>query len=393
MAMSLHGRTWWAWAAVAALVTAGPTWSAGPRGPRPLEAAPANRGSALPAVRVNAGQSPLRVRLAWQIALDRSGFSGGIIDGKIGPKVELATREFQRAHGLEATGVLDAATATALSADPDKALTTYTVTAADLEKVGTLPKEWAEKAALSWLPYPSLDEALAEKFHCTRALLSAINDGRNIAALEADDVINVPGVEEQPPPPAVHAGRMEISLGEKVIRLYGSDGRQIGLLHCSIAADKANLPPVPQTSVAKVAVRPTYWFDPAKWPEVKNVDKKLEIPAGPRNPVGLCWVGLELAGYGIHGSPTPELIGKTGSHGCFRLTNWDAVRLGKTVRVGMPVTFTAGGRPEAAGSAVAAGGEGTDSAAERPAPPAESAVREVAPTRAGHTSANAQGWD
>jgi lipoprotein-anchoring transpeptidase ErfK/SrfK len=88
-----------------------------------------------------------------------------------------------------------------------------------------------------------------------------------------------------------------------------------------------------------ISHNPTYMFDPAKWPEVKNVRRKLLIPPGPRNPVGLCWIGLSIPSYGIHGTPQPEMIGKTGSHGCIRLTNWDAIRLSKMVEVGAPVKF------------------------------------------------------
>ncbi len=88
-----------------------------------------------------------------------------------------------------------------------------------------------------------------------------------------------------------------------------------------------------------VTHNPTYQFDPAMWPEVKTVRETLLIPPGPKNPVGVCWIALSLRGYGIHGTPNPELIGKTGSHGCFRLTNWDATRLGNMIKAGTPVKF------------------------------------------------------
>jgi lipoprotein-anchoring transpeptidase ErfK/SrfK len=120
------------------------------------------------------------------------------------------------------------------------------------------------------------------------------------------------------------------------------------MFHCSIAKSKEKLPKR-SCKVADVALNPVYLFDPKMWPEVKDVRRKLVIPPGPRNPVGLCWIGLSLQGYGIHGTPEPELIGKTGSHGCIRLANWDVVRLAKVIRVGMDVRFTAAqtvaGRP------------------------------------------------
>jgi len=283
----------------------------------------------------------LRAQLAWQIALERSGFSGGILDGKVGPKGRLATREFQRARGLPVTGTLDERTAAALGVDPASALAPYTVQAADLAQVGPLPSEWAEKSKLPRLAYPSLDEALAEKFHCTRALLARLNPGRDLAKLSPGETIQAPAIAAAPP--AARAEGLDVNLSEKVIRALGKEGETIALFHCSIAADKEKLPSG-QASVLVISENPVYTFDPKMWPEVKGVSQKLEIPPGPRNPVGLCWIGLSLPGYGIHGSPAPELIGKTGSHGCFRLTNWDALRLARMVRVGTPVSFSTGPR-------------------------------------------------
>lgn len=278
----------------------------------------------------------LRRELAWQIALERVGFSGGILDGKVGPKGRLATKEFQKARGLPPTGALDAQTAAALGVEPDKVVTTYTVQAEDLARLGPLPQTWPEKSKLERLAYPSLDELLAEKFHCTRALLARLNPGKEISKLAVGETIWVPCVAE--PSPIGRAESLEVNLTEKVIRARGKGGETIALFHCSIAADKERLPSG-QATVEVIAENPSYTFDPKMWPEVKDVATKLTIPPGPRNPVGLCWIGLSLPGYGIHGTPAPEMIGKTGSHGCFRLTNWDALRLAKMVRVGTRVVF------------------------------------------------------
>ena len=283
-----------------------------------------------------AGDS-LRRDLAIQMALEREGFSPGVLDGKSGAKTALAIREFQLARGLAATGQADAATLDALKADPAGALTGYTVTADDFSQVGPVPRSWTDKAKASRLPYPSLDEMLAEKFHCTLSTLAAFNPGRDIASLKVGDQIAVPNL---PAPKALGpVARLEINVSQKTIRLIDAGGKTCGLLHCSVARLDKDLPRG-KTSVTVITNEPTYRFDPAKWPEVKGVTHTLIIPPGPRNPVGLCWIGLGLPGYGIHGSPNPELIGKTGSHGCIRLTNWDAVRLGKTVTVGTAVTFT-----------------------------------------------------
>jgi len=58
------------------------------------------------------------------------------------------------------------------------------------------------------------------------------------------------------------------------------------------------------------------------------------IPTGKDNPVGTRWVGLNLKGYGIHGTNAPRSIGRAASHGCIRLRNRDMERLFTLLRVG-----------------------------------------------------------
>jgi lipoprotein-anchoring transpeptidase ErfK/SrfK len=278
---------------------------------------------------------PLRARIAWQVALERSGFSPGLVDGKAGTRTQQATREFQRAGGLAETGKLDAPTQAALGVEPTGAIRSYTVRQEDLAQLGPAPRSWTGKSQLARLAYPSLEEMLAEKFHCSRALLAELNPGKDLGGLKPGQSLLVPAAAEARP---LQGRRIVVDLGRKLVRVVDGSGKTLGLFHCSIAADKAKLP-AGRASVAVIARNPTYVFDPGMWPEVKSVRRKLLIPPGPRNPVGLCWIGLSLRGYGIHGTPAPELIGKTGSHGCIRLTNWDALRLGGMVRVGTPVAF------------------------------------------------------
>jgi lipoprotein-anchoring transpeptidase ErfK/SrfK len=132
------------------------------------------------------------------------------------------------------------------------------------------------------------------------------------------------------------ADEVRVNLAEKTIRVYDKTGQQLCLFHCSVAKDKEKLP-ARDAKIEAIVPNPNYTFNPKYWPEVHNVDRVLIIPPGPRNPVGVMWIQLDLPGYGMHGNPKPELIGKTGSHGCFRLTNWDAVRYASFVRVGMTV--------------------------------------------------------
>jgi lipoprotein-anchoring transpeptidase ErfK/SrfK len=84
---------------------------------------------------------------------------------------------------------------------------------------------------------------------------------------------------------------------------------------------------------------PTYHYNPAYAFKGVRTDKPFTIKPGPNNPVGLVWIGLTGEGYGIHGTPEPSKVGKTQSHGCVRLTNWDALQLASDVRKGVPVDF------------------------------------------------------
>lgn len=280
----------------------------------------------------------LRRNVAWQVALDGVGISPGIIDGKIGPKTRYATREFQRVRGLKITGELDKATAEALQHDPDNIFVRYTIQRSDLNEIGEVPASWKARAQLKRLGHASLENVIAEKFHCHTGLLKTINPSRNLAGLKPGDTVVVPRVIE--PPTIAKVVSVEIDLTDKVIRVIDHNRELAALFHCSVAASKSKLP-TRDATVTAIAVNPTYTFDPAMWPEVtEKIDSKLTIPPGPRNPVGRCWISLSLPGYGIHGTPNPELIGKTGSHGCFRLANWDALRLANMVGIATPVRFT-----------------------------------------------------
>ena len=276
----------------------------------------------------------IKSALAWQLALEREGFSPGLIDGNPGRKTALATAHFQRANGLPASGKLDAATSALLRVDPEGALATYTIQDADAALVVPPPKKWVEKSKAKLLGYESLADCVAEKFHCSEALLASLNPGTRTGNLKIGDTLTVPAVQT---PKSLYANRLEINLSEKTIRAFEGD-MLVALFHCSIAKDAAKRPSG-EARITGVTNNPSYSFDPAMWPEVKDVKQKLLIPPGPRNPVGLCWMALSRPGYGIHGTPNPEMIGKTGSHGCFRLTNWDAVRLGKMVSSGTSVKF------------------------------------------------------
>lgn len=278
----------------------------------------------------------LESQLAWQLALEREGFSPGILDGKMGPKARTAIQEFQKFAGLRPSGDPDSATAAVLGVAPEMAVRVYTVSQADADRIAPLPKTWPDKAKVRWLGYETVLDAVAERFHCTHGLLAKLNPGVDFSTLKPGDSLRVPNVAPPKESPLAHF--VVVDLSAKQIRAVDRSGAVFALFHCSVAELESNLP-TRDTTVQVISHEPSYLFDPKMWPEVTGVDRKLLIPPGPRNPVGLVWIGLGLPGYGIHGTPKPELIGKTGSHGCIRLTNWDALRLSKMVRAGTSVRF------------------------------------------------------
>ena len=290
--------------------------------------------AALCTTSISLGQQSLEQAIAWQISLERAGFSPGVIDGKIGGKTHLATEYFQRYRGLEPSGELDAATAAALGI-PELAISEYTVSPSDLAGHAPLTTDWNERAAMQSMGYYDLLDALAERFHASKGLMQSLNPGVDFQQLQAGTAIRAPLVLESND---AKAASLQIDLSRKLIMPVDSGGKVMAMFHCSIAANVEKRP-AGETTIVTVIRDPNYTFDPVAWPEVKNVKGRLLIPPGPRNPVGMAWIGLKLPGYGIHGTPQPEMIGKSGSHGCFRMTNWDAVRLTRMVSQGMRVEF------------------------------------------------------
>jgi len=274
--------------------------------------------------------------VAVQVALARRGISSGSIDGVPGPQTHAALRIFQRSEGLPVTGDADAATLKRLD-PPGTAYETYTVTAADLTRITTVPRTWLEKSTRTRLDYESVLEMVAELSHSHPRLIRALNPGVDWAQVRAGTVVRIPQVGAVTT--KARAAVIRISLAEKTLRVF--DARSNLLLHfpCSIAR-KVEKRPVGELHVAKIAPHPNYRFDPEIFPEseeARKLKRRLMIPPGPNNPVGTAWIGLDRPGYGIHGTPNPEDVGRTESHGCFRLSNWNAELLVKMAWVGLPV--------------------------------------------------------
>ncbi len=281
-------------------------------------------------------KTPVDVLFAVQTRLDRENFCSGGIDGRWGSKSEKALSAWQKKHGMPVTGRIDDAVTAALG-DTNGVMSSYTITAADHASLTPYPSSWLERSRLERLGHASIEERIAEKFHVYRATLRRLNPGAAWPDPPPGTVVAVPLVQSKPLPPL---SKIEIRLEQKTLRAYDTNGLLVAHFPCSIAADKAKRPEGETLRVVVWAENPEYTFDPALFaedPEASAIGRKLRIPPGPNNPVGLAWIGLDRPGYGIHGTPSPEDISHTESHGCFRLTNWDALKLVRAVRAGLPV--------------------------------------------------------
>jgi lipoprotein-anchoring transpeptidase ErfK/SrfK len=319
---------WWCWphappAKPARVVAPAPTRP----GPRPWpEAAGVETGFPRDARNV----------LEAQIALARRGISPGAIDAVSGSQTRRALSVYQETENLPRTGVLDPATAGRLTLDSPP-LTTYVVTTNDLAHLQLLGRTWLAKSQQTALAYETELELVAERSHARPELIRQLNPNVNWTNLNAGTIVKIPEADYSVP--TNRAAFVVIHLGDKFLEAFDEETNLVGHFPCSIAA-RVEKRPVGELHVAVIAPHPNYTADPALFPEsdeLQLIGHKLILPPGPNNPVGTAWIGLDKPGYGIHGTPNPEQIGRTESHGCFRLANWDAEYLSHLVWVGMPV--------------------------------------------------------
>ena len=279
---------------------------------------------------------PVETILEAQIALAREGISPGSIDGKTGHQTHAALLAFQQRRGLVPNGLLDDQTKPLLLiALP--VTTQYTVTIGDLDRLTPLPKTWLGKSEQPRLDFENILELLGEKAFSHPQLIRALNPKLNWNGMASGTQVTIPRVLF--PPIAEKAAFIRISLQACVLEAFDSKTNLLAHFPCSIGRLAANRP-VGELHVTTVAPDPNYTFDPAVFPEspeAQELGRKLILPPGPNNPVGVVWIGLDRPGYGIHGTPAPEQVGRTESHGCFRLANWNASYLAKLVWVGVAV--------------------------------------------------------
>lgn len=270
-----------------------------------------------------------------QILLDRANFSPGPIDGRWGPQSRAALRDWQRREGLPATGEVDDALLDR-APPPEQAFTMHLVTEAEHAALRPFPRGWRERAALDHHGYETILETVAERYHASERFIRELNPHVAWPNPAAGTALTVPRVR---PYARGVAARIDITLSEKILRVFDADGRPIARFPCSIAR-LAEKRPVGELTIVNAAENPNYTFDPALFredPAAAGIERRLLIPPGPNNPVGVAWLSLDRPGYGIHGTPFPEEIGKTESHGCFRLANWNARKVLEMISIGCPV--------------------------------------------------------
>ena len=292
-----------------------------------------------PIVRSNApsGQKFSQEVFEAQLALVRRGISSGSLDGVIGFQTRAALRAFQESEGWRATGEIDAATSDRL-ASTVPLYVAYMVTADDLARLQPIGKTWLAKSQQNRLEFETLLELAAELGHAHPGLVRRLNPDIDWANVAVGTTVRIPNAEY--PAVAPRAAQLKIFVGNRILEAFDSEGRLLAHFPCSIAQRVEKRPVGETLRVSVLAPNPNYTFDPDVFPEsaeARELGRKLILPPGPNNPVGTVWIGLDKPGYGIHGTPRPEEVGRTESHGCFRLANWNAEYLLKLVWVGVPV--------------------------------------------------------
>lgn len=294
---------------------------------------PTNSAPVVPAM---AGMRSVRGTLEAQIALARLGISSGSFDGAIGSQTRAALRAFQMQQGLAQSGELDAATRQKLFIR-EPVFTNYLVTTADLARLLPVSDTWLGKSQQSRLDYETLLELVSEKSWSHPAQIRLLNPGVNWSNVISGTALVVPFVDR--PPARSKAAFVRIQLSAKTLQAFDAQTNLLAHYPCSIAA-RVEKRPIGELRVEVFADGPDYTWNPEVFPESpesKTITRKIRIPPGPNNPVGTVWIGLDRPGYGIHGTPQPEQVGRTESHGCFRLANWNAEHLLRLIRKGTPV--------------------------------------------------------
>lgn len=311
-----------------------------------------------------------------QIFLDRAKFSPGKIDGRPGDFTTKAIAFYREAHGGESapaavSAAVDPDTMPDVSdldlASVDPVFIDYTVQEVDLENVGNLPDDVAEKAKKKVLPYASVLEAIAEKFHADQGFIEKLNEGRT-GDIKVGDTLRVPNVE--PFDLAAFKKAQEETESEKTDDAEESEKDAADPAEATAAEEEATTSvlinsttnmltvrendklvaaypvtigsgqtesPVGDWKITGIAKLPDFRYDESMLKRGVRSDDFHILPPGPNNPVGVVWIQLNKTGIGVHGTNDPDSIGRSASAGCVRLANWDVVRLLEKIEQGVSV--------------------------------------------------------
>jgi len=294
-----------------------------------------------------------------QVLLDAAGFSPGVIDGKKGQSLKKAVEGFQTARGLDVNGNLDGPTRNALLQDQRPSTRMLQLTADDVGGpfVYPFPKKPEDQAKLKVMAYRNALEKLSERFHTTPAAIVALN-GRE-ALIGEGQVLRLPNVlprsRDYPGLKPEHARLMSqlnvdgrqaegksvvVDKSERLLKVFDAGDRLVAQFPVTTGSSRDPLP-LGTWKATTYAFLPPFHYQPDLFWDVDDGKAEQHLPPGPNGPVGVAWLDLTKDHYGIHGTPEPQTIGRTESHGCIRMTNWDVLRLSRMLKPGFKAVFQA----------------------------------------------------